>query len=516
MLDNGVICKKITFQNKSTLEQMQTRWLLTLLYVTIVTLTIIIKCSIDDDKTTTILYTDEYIAQFNDTGIRTLFNLFKDVKCEHYRLGHCKPGTVQVDPWLQYAIKTQYYLAQDEPINLVQFPASHNAFNDRSDGYGAEDNLLRIVLRYFFNDTDLVIAQQEYSMTDQLNFGVRVLHLDPQWFLGKMVLCHAGTTFPWFDRLLKIVEDILHKKFEYSSDQLGCTPSDRLWAEGIKEISDWINTNTDEIVILYINDSPKWDWGHSNLVVDPMKYYFGKLIFTPEDLKLFNNKWPSMRKLKELGKRVILIGSGEYITKNNTIIHIQQWTGYPDNNVNKFIGWPTCSIFHGEPYDFSDWNCVSGESQVLGSFYDGPNDMGLILPDNIQDFLDCGVKIVKMDQISPKLVQNMIWTWAENEPKLHEEQPCVYIQANTDTFDPNHKGTWYSADCSLILPVACENIQQKGNWTLGKPTSLVTFDPPCPPGFQFSVPTNPYHSRLLRDQIKTQGYSFAWLQYRWK
>ena len=65
-------------------------------------------------------------------------------------------------------------------------------------------------------------AQQEYTMTDQLNMGIRELHLDPHWyiltqntfnilfnirkrFFGAMRLCHAGDQITWIDDVIKKV-----------------------------------------------------------------------------------------------------------------------------------------------------------------------------------------------------------------------------------------------------------------------------------------------------------------------
>ena len=55
-------------------------------------------------------------------------------------------------------------------------------------------------------------------------------------------------------------------------------------------------------------------------------------------------------------------------------------------------------------------------SVVYGPFYNGPRDMGLIVPSTLQHMLPCNVGSPKMDQVSPGLLANMIWTWAPGQP----------------------------------------------------------------------------------------------------
>lgn len=55
---------------------------------------------------------------------------------------------------------------------------------------------------------DFVWAQQWFTMTDQLNMGVRRLMFDPVYFWGAMRLCHCGATFKWFDDVLHFIEKV--------------------------------------------------------------------------------------------------------------------------------------------------------------------------------------------------------------------------------------------------------------------------------------------------------------------
>ena len=181
-------------------------------------------------------------------------------------------------------------------------------------------------------------------------------------------------------------------------------------------------------------------------------------------------------------------------------------------NMKKFLGWPLCTTNRNRRYNFtSDWNCVSGESQLLGPFYDGPSDMGLIQPSNIQELVDCGVKMVTLDQASPKLVQNMIWTWAENEPS--NQFNCTKMRYEPDNQDINFKGTWYTHHCNTTLPVACEHNSIQGKWTVGHKARFPRAHRACPKNYHFSVPTNPYFAKRLRLEMEIEGIEYVWLNF---
>ena len=87
----------------------------------------------------------------------------------------------------------------DLPLNQAMWPGTHNSYNARSGGgtYGLEDNLLRkLLLDIGVQEDDIVIAQQEYAMTDQLRMGVRHIMLDAQWFAGKVTRFSRPLTLP--------------------------------------------------------------------------------------------------------------------------------------------------------------------------------------------------------------------------------------------------------------------------------------------------------------------------------
>ena len=128
--------------------------------------------------------------------INQLLNFTLSVVCKRNSFGHCERGTVKIDPWLDYALATQRSIQMDLPWDQVTVLGTHNSFNDRSDNYGIFDSKLQnLFAEYGLDPGNLNIAQQEFTMTDTLDFGIRSIQLDAQWCFGKVRLAHAGNDY---------------------------------------------------------------------------------------------------------------------------------------------------------------------------------------------------------------------------------------------------------------------------------------------------------------------------------
>jgi len=85
----------------------------------------------------------------------------KLAKCTCNVYGHCERGTVETDAWTDVALAMQRRLARDQPLNLIQFLQAHNAYNDRSNGYGADDDVWSRFFRIIQPKLNITIANQE-------------------------------------------------------------------------------------------------------------------------------------------------------------------------------------------------------------------------------------------------------------------------------------------------------------------------------------------------------------------
>ena len=82
-------------------------------------------------------------------------------------------------------------------------------FSSLSNSYGKGDFYLNELLELLSGGAwEFVWAQQWFTMTDQLNMGVRELMLDPVYVFGEMRLCHCGTTFKWIDKVIDWLDKV--------------------------------------------------------------------------------------------------------------------------------------------------------------------------------------------------------------------------------------------------------------------------------------------------------------------
>jgi hypothetical protein len=128
--------------------------------------------------------------------VNLLLNLTSTVECKRNSLGHCMRGTVTYDPWIDYALATQRFIQMNLPWDQQTVLGTHNSFNNRGDNYGIhDDQLQKLLSEYGIDPANINIAQQEFTMTDTLNFGIRGIQLDAQWCFGKLRLAHAGNYY---------------------------------------------------------------------------------------------------------------------------------------------------------------------------------------------------------------------------------------------------------------------------------------------------------------------------------
>lgn len=68
-----------------------------------------------------------------------------------------------------------------------------------------------------------------------------------------------------------------------------------LCCAGLMEIHDWLvaDSHKEDFVLLHINDEgQRMDWGHIDLVQQPVQAIFGDIIFTPLDKeKDYPHRW---------------------------------------------------------------------------------------------------------------------------------------------------------------------------------------------------------------------------------
>ena len=381
--------------------------------------------------------------------IDQLLSLFKYTKCQYNVQGLCNRGTVIPDSWTAHALWTQRLIARDLPLNEYPFIGSHNSFNDRADGYGMDDLWIDNYTSKY--GERFIWAQQEYTMTDQLNLGIRELHLDPHWFDGALRLCHGAGNISAMNAFF----DKWH--IRYDSEQLGCWPSDRFYMDGLAEIKVWLDNNPGEVVLIHQDDNEGDTFNVSTIAL--IESVFGDMIFRPS---MFNGSWPSVNEMIDNGTRIVFQAESNY--------------GLGDILFAPFLEpeWPNNCLKVYECPSRYEWGNVQGESQIVGPFYDGTSSCGLITPETVGEVVGCGYSVIELDQISPALMMGFVWSWAPNEPSVFENGCLMWNVEDA---------RWYIANCGLEFGYLCRGeeliaVQDVGVWR----------EDGCPEGMSVSVP----------------------------
>eukprot|EP00823_Brevimastigomonas_motovehiculus_P009110 TRINITY_DN8792_c0_g1_i1.p1 TRINITY_DN8792_c0_g1~~TRINITY_DN8792_c0_g1_i1.p1 ORF type:complete len:506 (+),score=74.26 TRINITY_DN8792_c0_g1_i1:45-1562(+) len=392
----------------------------------------------------------------------------------------CRAGTVRVDEWANYALRTQRSLTMDLPLYRTFFPGTHNSAISQAYSIGIEGNGLGDFIKPEYaakNECLVLIADQPYSMTDQLNMGIRALEIDVNYGDGdglngnekeggdgKYVrVCHFIDTFPPVPEFLAMLTYVgvkHHQKLEWDPTRIGCNRHSPAARTLLLEIKDWLllPAHQDEIVQIYI-DNRVLEKSHIQIVADLVKEVFADshLLFTPVLWdQLYRRQWPSYRELLRIGKRVIAVNFNEFHLFNISTgadiwwsppfwfstqfdLRPAQWD--PLKCTAKGISW------YGRTFSRGLDNRL-----ILGphSIYDETQQGKLIVTDDdIKRMLDCGAGQIALAELAPNRTKAFVWSWDYGSLQPQSTSPglnCVYMGTN---------GRWFTADCEIKLRVAC-------------------------------------------------------------
>lgn len=421
---------------------------------------------------------------------------------------HCAPGTLSIPPRLAALLAFQRSLEDDVPVADATWLGTHNSYNARGDGYGVGDNVLNALIRKLTgNETNVILANQEFSMTDQLNMGVRFVEVDPHYVFGEVRMCHAGGAHLWWlDDILWLVGELTGHTIDFDSAQIGCAPFDRPFESGIAEIAEWLARpeNAGEVVVLYLDDDAELqEWGKLDLVLDPLQRHFGNMTLPVGDIDArYGGRWPSRRQLVADGRRVIVANNLDYGPPYD-----EQWFGHfwkEQLNVNN-LTYPVCK---GAGGDEGVWRFLS-DSTIYSVFYNGPA-RGLINETTLPLLYRCGVTFPCTDQLSPYLGAFSVWSWAPGQPAPGRgaNESCTAVSAPPD-------GRWFTAPCAESRPVACRSNVSDAVWVVTwlRPEPFATAASACPEGFAFVAPRNGFETYRIADTAGALDAASVWINH---
>lgn len=335
--------------------------------------------------------------------------------------------------------QTELELARHLPLQQQQWLGAHNAYNHKG-----------------------IFKNQMWDITRQLQAGVRVLELDlhRRPFSSKPRVCH-GTG----------LGDCLLNPFGV-----------RDYQDILNEIKAWSDQHPDQLLMIELENHVK----NQAAVEGPLRQIFGSLLYTAAERPL-NWAQETPATIVARGKRVIVADFGPHRFDGQLI-------------------WDQNLISTNTPSGQFESGCrVSGQpmGERAWGFYDDkvfrkPNP---ITPANIQTFLNCQVRYLKLDRLSNELLDARHFSWQS----ANAERACASLGSATPR--------WQAASCQQQRRFACQNPQ---GWQISQASAAWEQGPAvCRQEFgaeaAFGVPRNWYQNQQLRQRIPAQ--SEIWLNF---
>lgn len=138
-------------------------------------------------------------------------------------------------------------------------------------GYGVEDHVFEGYLKYiswFKSGLRVHTNDQLFSLTDQLQMGVRFIELDVHWFNSDLHIAHCGgfrsDLLDGFIAALNEVAKLIGTGIQWDSETIGCKPSlssipaseQRTLDAALTELAAWLHApeNKDEFLLVFFDD----------------------------------------------------------------------------------------------------------------------------------------------------------------------------------------------------------------------------------------------------------------------
>ena len=453
-----------------------------------------------------------------------------DVACTRV----CGRGTVIVPEWIDSAHRLQHLLSSSLPLCRASLLGSHNSAITLADGYGNQDGFFSGLLKYATEwlapeGAELTIRtnDQYFSLTDQLNMGVRMVELDTHYVLGELRIAHCGGLH--LDALNKLVEALnyvaktLGFDVRWDTETVGCNPSlssipaasQRLLRDALGEIKAWMDEarNVREFLIVYLDDEPDLlDWGVVPELVAAVRDAFpDDRVFKPPDRAAAASPdagWPTMGELLDAGFRVMFVSSSDYGTEMEPYVFARgavcNWqepsladidasscagtARFPDGTL---LRTPSCEIQYG-PLN-CDFAMRNENSPVLDEA-------------SLPGVLACGLNVPAPDLLTPQRAAAAVWTWAPGYPPSHPTgcDDVAYVAAS----DGRWRTATSGASCADLvrLPLACRVLESP----LSRPSWLLVESPGvCPNGTVGGPPRYPRENLALVTKVRSGSHHGA-------
>ncbi|HET6911310.1 MAG TPA: hypothetical protein VFH54_18430 [Mycobacteriales bacterium] len=398
--------------------------------------------------------------------------------------------------WTARALSLQNNLETYAPFLEEQLPHTHNSFNSSAYDVPTDGSLPSYYPTLTNQDPN-----QVYSLTEQMDMGVRAIELDLHWVPSPygspatngfwVTLCHGdGQQVPG-------QSDYVH---------VGCS-DDRPAQDGFAEVRAWLDKHPDQFLLVYLENQlypeepvASQEQAH-DIAASLLQQAFGSLVYKPQGVSPGNCATlpytASERQLMATGARVLLVGNcgpGAW----------SQWV-FQRGNV-----WDES----GQPSSYSAADCARDEqlresdTSFRREFEDSTfvsaatgSPTPAVTAAQVATMVRCGVNIIGLDQLQPQdgRLAALVWSWAQGEPAT---DGCAYFGAD----DRFHADT-----CFTRRPASCQ--LDANTWQLTRksvPWSRAASECQKEYAAPFGVPMNGFRSAQL---ATVTGGQPAWLNY---
>jgi hypothetical protein len=401
--------------------------------------------------------------------------------------------------WVHRALSLQDALTSTAPLLEEQLVHTHNSFN--SSAYSTYDANGDGIPSYHPTLTNQD-PNQVYSLTDQLDMGVRAIELDLHWVPSPYG--NASTHGYWVTLCHGDGQEIPNTG-EYA--HVGCT-ADRPAQDGFAEVRRWLDANKSQVLLVYLENQlypadpvASQELAH-NTATSLLDNAFRGLIFKPSP----GSTSPGhCAPLPYTTSRDVVLASGAQVLLVGNC--------GPGNWHSDVFERGSIWDEHGDPTNYTQNDCSAdaaaraGDTSFRRFFEDstfltaatgGPQSL---TPDTVAEMVRCGVNIIGMDQLMPQdgRLAAEVWSWAKNDPA---SSGCAFQGGD---------GRFHSSSCEIARHYACVDADgwhvtsATGPWAAGVTACQTEFA-----GSLFSVPVNGYRNAVL--QSRNDGGD-AWLNY---
>ncbi|NRA23472.1 MAG: hypothetical protein HRU08_03170 [Oleispira sp.] len=356
--------------------------------------------------------------------------------------------------WRIKALRIQNKLDYRETLDNALFLGTHNSYNAKE----------------YSTSFSYLDPNHYLSIYDQLEAGMVTLELD----VHNYTKANSFWAWEWGTELT-----LCHAKDEH----LGCSIYDRAVLEGLAEIELFLSQNTDEVILLYIEDHMD---GQYDTMISFLEATIGDRIYRPDGTngcEQIPNTTLSKQDVLDAGKQVLLYGH------------------------NKVCNEATPDIWHTWAYSGGTGKRAFEDRTGLSDLWGTPK---VLTADALIDELADGVNFVGLDMLGysdTDRISAAVWSWNTNEPNNVGDEDCGMMRSD---------GRWNDAKCTNLKNFACKN--DADEWYVTSATGVWSegvgmCDAETSGAYQFAVPTNYSENQNLLAAQSAAGVSSSWMFY---